>query len=157
VLDVHGEAASTWPANDALCSALQIINHLQDCAKDYRALDRVYLPEDALARRGASVGMLDAEAAAPALLATIHEVAERNSRLVAQGRLLSPQVRDWRLRLETAVIGQLAEKLNGWLTRRDPLSQRVHLSKPGALWQAILGAGSSLARRGKPNSAAELA
>ena len=32
VLDVHGESRVTWPANDALCAALQIINHLQDCA-----------------------------------------------------------------------------------------------------------------------------
>src|SRR5258708_4139992 len=31
VLDVHGEDRSTWAANDALCAALQIINHLQDC------------------------------------------------------------------------------------------------------------------------------
>ena len=43
VLDVHGEAAATWPANDALCAALQVINHLQDCAKDYRD-DRPGLP-----------------------------------------------------------------------------------------------------------------
>jgi len=28
VLDVHGESRATWPANDALCAALQIINHL---------------------------------------------------------------------------------------------------------------------------------
>ena len=50
VLDVHGESRATWPANDALCAALQIINHLQDCGKDFRALDRVYLPLDALCR-----------------------------------------------------------------------------------------------------------
>ncbi|MEO7053549.1 MAG: squalene/phytoene synthase family protein, partial [Rhizomicrobium sp.] len=34
VLDVHGESRDTWAANDDLCAALQIINHLQDCAKD---------------------------------------------------------------------------------------------------------------------------
>jgi len=44
VLDVHGEARDTWPSSDALCAALQIINHIQDCAKDYSALDRVYIP-----------------------------------------------------------------------------------------------------------------
>ena len=49
VLDVHGESRTTWPANDALCAALQIINHLQDCGKDYRDLDRVYIPLDAFA------------------------------------------------------------------------------------------------------------
>ena len=31
VLDVHGESRSTWPASDAICAALQINNHLQDC------------------------------------------------------------------------------------------------------------------------------
>ena len=52
VLDVHGESESTWPANDALCSALQVINHLQDCAKDYRDLNRVYIPLDTFAAAG---------------------------------------------------------------------------------------------------------
>src|SRR5213078_2527159 len=47
VLDVHGESRATWPANDALCAALQINNHLQDCGKDFRALNRVYIPLDA--------------------------------------------------------------------------------------------------------------
>ena len=35
VCDVHGESRAVWPANDALCAALQIINHLQDCKDDY--------------------------------------------------------------------------------------------------------------------------
>ena len=56
VLDVHGESDSTWPASDALCTALQIINHLQDCAADYRNLDRVYIPQDALAAQGIGAG-----------------------------------------------------------------------------------------------------
>ena len=43
VLDVHGESRATWPANDALCTVLQIINHLQDCGADYRRLEsRLY-------------------------------------------------------------------------------------------------------------------
>ena len=46
VLDVHGESTSTWPASDALCAGLQINNHLQDCAKDYRDLNRVYMPRE---------------------------------------------------------------------------------------------------------------
>src|SRR6185436_517659 len=47
VLDVHGESRATWAANDALCAALQINNHLQDCGKDFRDLNRVYIPLDA--------------------------------------------------------------------------------------------------------------
>ena len=52
VLDVHGESKAIWPANDALCAALQVINHLQDCAKDFRTLNRVYLPIDDLRSHG---------------------------------------------------------------------------------------------------------
>ena len=55
MLDVHGESTSTWAASDALCAGLQINNHLQDCGKDFRELNRVYLPRDALAAAGASV------------------------------------------------------------------------------------------------------
>ena len=111
---------------------------------DYREIDRVYLPQDMLARHGARVEQLAEPAAPPALRACIRDVAERNAELVAHGRRFSPQVRDRRLRLETAIIGQLAAKLNGWLLARDPLSQPVHLSKAGAIWQALLGAGTSL-------------
>ena len=85
VLDVHGEDQTTWPASDAFCSALQVINHLQDCAKDYRRLDRVYLPLDILAAHGASVDMLDAPAAAPALRGAIAEIARRAGVLTERG------------------------------------------------------------------------
>lgn len=33
MLDVHGEDRSTWAASDAICAALQINNHLQDCGQ----------------------------------------------------------------------------------------------------------------------------
>ena len=71
VLDVHGESRATWPMSDALCAALQVINHLQDCAKDHRELDRVYIPADALAATGASIEDLDKPAATAALRQTI--------------------------------------------------------------------------------------
>src|SRR3954468_11602407 len=65
VLDVHGEDRDTWEANDALCAALQINNHVQDCAADYRNLDRVYLPLDLLSKHGAGVEHLKAATASP--------------------------------------------------------------------------------------------
>ena len=55
LLDLHGESRATWPASDALCAALQVLNHLQDCGDDYRQLDRVYLPLADLAACGAAV------------------------------------------------------------------------------------------------------
>src|SRR5215471_5435474 len=63
LLDLHGESRDTWPASDALCAALQVLNHLQDCATDYRAFDRVYLPLADLAAAGCTVAALTAPAA----------------------------------------------------------------------------------------------
>ena len=77
VLDVHGESQATWPASDALCAALQIINHLQDCGKDFHALNRVYLPADSLAQHGAEISMLGGKQSPPALRATLVELAQR--------------------------------------------------------------------------------
>ena len=86
VLDVHGESEDTWAPSDALCSALQVINHLQDCAKDYRDLDRVYLPLDALAAHGTRVEALAAPAASPQLRACLVSLAEHTGTSDAGGR-----------------------------------------------------------------------
>jgi hydroxysqualene synthase len=129
VLDVHGETQASWPANDALCAALQVINHLQDCGKDYRDLDRVYLPEDILACHGATVQMLGESQARPALKSALADVASRNTALLAQSAPFAAQIRDGRLALEVALIQRFAEDLNGKLLTRDPLCERVHHRK----------------------------
>jgi squalene synthase HpnC len=139
VLDVHGESRALWPANDALCAALQIINHLQDCASDYRKLDRVYIPLEAFADAGSSVAALGAERAAPALLACIHKLACRTGELLRRSRGFSAAIGDTRLALEVAVIQTLAERLVFLLSRRDPLSERVHLGKAGVAGHGLLG------------------
>ena len=142
VLDVHGEDRATWPASDALCAALQIINHLQDCAKDYRALDRVYLPADRLAAAGATVEELDAPRASLALRGVIAGLAERTQGLLATSAPFARQIADRRLSCEVAVIQRLGVSLAARLRVRDPLAERVHHRKPEALLlaaTAILG------------------
>lgn len=139
VLDVHGEDRSTWAANDPLCAALQVINHLQDCGKDYRQIDRVYLPEDAMAAHGARVEELAAARSSPALLAVIREMADRTGGLLETSRVFPAVLRDRRLGLEVAVIQSLAEALVDKLRRRDPLCEQVHAGKPEALLRAGLG------------------
>ena len=111
VLDVHGEDRATWPANDALCAALQVINHLQDCKKDYLALDRVYVPQDALAATGASVEDLGRDAATPALRQCLARLAERTGRLLDDSAAFSARIKDFRLAMEVAVIQSLARRL----------------------------------------------
>jgi hydroxysqualene synthase len=129
VLDVHGESQSLWPANDALCAALQVINHLQDCGKDYRELNRVYIPEPMLAAAGVGVAALARDKASPALAGVIAELARRNAELLARSRSFSQGIRDSRLALEVDLIQTLADDLNILLMTRDPLSQSVHHSK----------------------------
>ncbi len=146
VLDVHGESRATWPANDALCTALQIINHLQDCGADYRRLDRVYIPLDRLAARNIPVEALAAPEASPDLLATIHELAAKTKDLLGTADL-SRGIRDLRLSLEVAAIERLARKLVKMLMERDPFSQPVHLTKLGFAYNLITAASIALGRR----------
>jgi hydroxysqualene synthase len=140
VLDVHGEPKSTWPASDALCAALQIINHLQDCAADYRNLDRVYIPLGALKERGIGPEALGAPRASPALLAVIADLARQTSELLLRAKPFARQIRDRRLALELSVIQALAEDLARGLVRRDPLCERVHHRKSDVARLAIFAA-----------------
>jgi squalene synthase HpnC len=141
VLDVHGESRATWQASDALCAALQVINHLQDCGEDFRNLDRVYVPLDALDRAGLTVQALGAPKASPALRACLHDLAQRTATLLLQGAPLSAEVRDTRLALEISVILTLAQHIVGLLLARDPLSEPVHVRKAGFARLGLIGIG----------------
>ncbi len=147
VLDVHGELRDTWPASDALCAALQIINHVQDCAADYRKLDRVYIPLDALAANGIGVEALAAPKASPALRNTLDAVLARTEALLQQSAPFSASIADTGLALEVAAIQALAVRLMAVLHAHDPLSEPVHLSKAQAGSTAAGAAAGALFRR----------
>ena len=147
VLDVHGEDHAAWPANDALCAALQVINHLQDCKKDYQALNRVYVPEDALAAAGARVEDLGREAATPELRRCLGALAERTGLLLDDSAVFSSRIKDFRLAMEVAVIHALARRLVGLLKSRDPLSERVHLGTGAVAVVGVIGIAAGAAGR----------
>jgi squalene synthase HpnC len=147
MLDVHGESRSTWAASDALCAGLQINNHLQDCARDYRDLNRVYLPRDALAAAGASVEELARKQASAPLLRCLHSLAARNEALLQESKPLCAEVKDFRLGLEISVIQSFADGIVGLLKRRDPLSERVHLGPLELLGHGIGGIANEMTRR----------
>jgi squalene synthase HpnC len=147
VLDVHGEDRATWPASDALCAALQVINHLQDCGKDYAQLDRVYVPLDVLGEAGLGVEALGDPKASPALREVLRGLAEQTMELLDRSRPFAAMIRDARLAFEVAAIQRLAESLTRMLMRRDPLSERVHHTKPEMLGLLVLAAKDRLAGR----------
>jgi farnesyl-diphosphate farnesyltransferase len=129
LLDLHGESHDTWPPSDGLCSALQVLNHLQDCAADYRALDRVYLPLAELGAAGCTVEVLEAPAASPGLRRVIDSLLDQTETLIAKARGLPPRVAARGLRWESAVIIALAARLARRLRHGDPLATRVKLGK----------------------------
>jgi hydroxysqualene synthase len=129
LLDLHGEDRATWPPSDALCSALQVLNHLQDCAEDHRNLDRVYLPRAELAACGARIDELQAPQASKGLRCVIDRLLDQTEALIVMARGLPPLVESPGLRRECAVIVNLAERLARRLRRGDPLARRVKLTK----------------------------
>ena len=139
LLDLHGESRVSWPPSDALCSALQVLNHLQDCAEDYRKLNRVYLPQEDLAAEGVDVEALAAGAASSGLRRVLDRLLDRTFLLVAMARGLPPLVASPGLRWESAVIIQLAQRLLRLLRVGDPLAARVKLRRYDFLAAFVVG------------------
>ena len=126
VLDLHGEDRATYVPSDALCTALQVLNHMQDCAQDLAALDRCYLP-------GVSVDELRAAAASEELRRVFGGLLDRVDELNRLAMDLPRLTRSRRLRVETAVIVGLAHRLARRLRRDDPIARRVRLTKGDAV------------------------
>jgi len=147
LLDLHGEDRASWVPSDALCSALQVLNHLQDCAEDYRALDRVYLPQADLAACGAAIADLAAPRSSPGLRCAFDRLLAKTDSLIAVARDLPPAVASPGLRAECAVIVDLASRLARRLRRGDPLATRVKLMRGDFALALLLGLWRSQLRR----------
>jgi farnesyl-diphosphate farnesyltransferase len=128
LIDLHGESRAAYPPSDALCSALQVLNHLQDCAEDFRNLDRVYVPRADLAATGARIEELAGDRLSPPLRATLDRLLDGAERLIITARGLPPAIGSLGLRCESAVIVTLAGRLAALLRRGDPLARRVKLA-----------------------------
>jgi farnesyl-diphosphate farnesyltransferase len=129
VLDLHGESHACYAPSDALCISLQILNHLQDCARDLAALDRCYLPLALLRHFGSSVEDVRLPAETAGLRRVFMTLLDRIDRLNQAATGLPRTVGNRRLRLETAVILGLARRLGVRLKHNDPLAGRVKLTK----------------------------
>ncbi len=141
VLALHGEDKATWPASDALCAALQVLNHLQDCAADLRGLDRCYLPQDLLSQAGCKTDDLARDETTPALRAVFDQMLTLTEALNQTAAALPGLVRARRLRMETAIIARLARRLTARLRHGDPLATRVKLSKADFIAATLLSLG----------------
>lgn len=144
LLDLHGGSTDGYGPSDALCIALQIINHLQDCQDDYRQLDRVYLPADMMTQAGARIEDLDKSASTPALRQVFDRMLDGTDALLETAGKLPAGLRSKRLGMESATILNIAVALVARLRRQDPLARRVELSKPVYLWCGVRGVARGL-------------
>lgn len=140
LLDLHGEDKSVYRYSDALCTILQIVNHLQDCGDDKRALDRVYIIGDWLAEEGGSIEDIDKPALTPALRRVIDRMLDGCEALMVDAKQLPAALKSRRLAMESAVIVNLAARLIALLRKGDPLATRVALSKLDFISAGVRGA-----------------
>ncbi|MBP2316018.1 squalene synthase HpnC [Azospirillum soli] len=127
LLDLHGEGVAAGPAADALCSALQVLNHLQDCRDDWLELGRCYIPLAWFEEAGISVERLVEPQADAKLRAIFDRTLEHTDRLLERAAPLPGLIQHRGLRMEAAVILSLAESLAQRLRVRDPMKKRVAL------------------------------
>lgn len=128
LLTLHGEDSATTAPSDSLCAALQVLNHLQDCADDLGALGRVYIPRDWLRSAGLSHDVLAEETTTAGLRRVFDITLDHVDGLIDLARPLPARIRNRRLRLQAAITLVVAERLSARLRRDDPLARKVALS-----------------------------
>lgn len=149
VLGLHGEDfgdARLVAAADALCVSLQILDHLQDCATDYRRFDRVYIPGDWLAAAGVGADAFSLPRAGLALRDVLDHCLRGVADLLDEAGALPGLVRCRRLAAEAGAALVLAQALAARLRRRDPLAGQVRVGPGAALALAAAGALSAFLR-----------
>ncbi len=141
------KSPSDYPPCDALCNALQVINHLQDCQLDFRRLNRVYLPLEWMAAEATHVEALDDAAASPAMRRVLDRCLDGVEALLAEAFEAPMRLKNQRLAFETGAIVELAHELTHRLRVQDPIARRVALNKPEFAVVCARGVVRTLIRR----------
>ena len=147
LLELHGCNTDSRNSTDALCIALQILNHLQDAKEDYLSLNRVYIPEKIFMEHNAKIEDLAANYAHKNLRDVLDSVLNRVDELILIASNAPKEIPHFGLRLETAIIVSIAKKLSIKLKQRDPISERVKLTKHQYLACIIKGIISGVLKR----------
>ena len=147
LLDLHGGADDGYASSDALCNALQVLNHLQDAKADYLELDRVYLPADWMAEAGADVEDLSQDRITPELRRVYARMLKSTGALLDGAGALPATLASVRLAMEAGSILSIAQLLSAKLARSDPLAGRVALNKLQYLRACSTGAGKAVLSR----------
>tara|TARA_B100000029_G_C17457243_1_gene917174 strand:+ start:36 stop:890 length:855 start_codon:yes stop_codon:yes gene_type:complete len=128
LLDLHGGSKDGYGPSDALCKALQVINHIQDCQDDFNKLNRVYLPLDWMAEERISFDVLSKNYSIPGLRRVVFRLLDATEDLMQEARKLPSGLYNLRLSMESGAIIRIADRLIQKLRKDDPLVRRVELN-----------------------------
>ncbi len=147
MLDLHEENPTAYWPSDALCAALQMNNHLQDCKEDYSDKDRVYLPLNWFKEEEITYKALGDSEACAALKNVFARVTDGIESLLVEGSSLPLVTVNRGLRMEVCLIFRLAQRLVKRLKKHDPLKHKIELTKTDWIIAAILGVCGGLRRK----------
>ncbi len=149
LLDLHGEEKSGYRYSDALCTVLQIVNHLQDCGDDKRDLDRIYMIGDWLKEEGEDFSVVERDHVSTGFRKVMDRMLDGCETLMVDARKLPSALESRHLAMESAVIVRLADRLIDLLRKGDPLAARVKLSKLDFASAGLRGAAAGFFAAGK--------
>ena len=135
-----GVEGDDYKPSDALCAALQVLNHLQDVKDDHLALQRIYLPDDWMTAEGVTDVDLSGAACSDGLRRVLDRMLDGVDALLVDAKPLPQAIRSKALAREAGGILSIAQSLAKALRRRDPLAGRVELSKTHMAWCFMWGA-----------------
>ena len=144
LLAIHDEGPAPRAPSDALCAALQVLNHLQDLGADWRDHGRRYLPGDWMAAEGAAGADLGAPALTPALARVVARTLEATDALLDDAAPLPGRIAARGLRAQAAATLALARRLRARLGAADPLAGRVALGRGDFARAGLRGLGALL-------------
>ena len=126
--------------SDAICSALQLTNFLQDISQDLEESNRIYLPQDEMVRFGVSEDNIRNKLTNPASQKLIAFQIQRTARLMQAGAPLGKVLKGrMGLELRMTIMGgsRILYKLN---QQHDDVFSRPRLNKwdiAWVIWKAI--------------------
>ncbi|MEE1610652.1 squalene/phytoene synthase family protein [Microvirga sp. CF3016] len=145
LLILHGERGAAQGPADALCTALQILNHVQDCGKDRGTLGRIYIPIRWMLSAGSETAFFD-----PARMAVRRDVfdamLDRVDALIDQAQSLPEHLQNKRLRAQSIATIALARRLSQRLRQADPVLEHVQVSKADICTAFLRGLGGTVRR-----------
>jgi len=147
LLDLHGEDRRGYEQSDALCTVLQVLNHMQDCGDDKHSIDRIYIPADWMAEFETSYAVLDAGRSDPGFRKVLDRMLDRCDALIETATVLPSRLVNTRLAINSATIVCLARRLSRRLRHGDPLAERVALTKTDFVLSVLSGIAWGLFRR----------